>query len=438
MKNKVTSILDMYKKKRGLSSLALVLALILVGGVLVSCNRNTISPEAQSNPEEGTFQIANLYAHKTAYIGDNSKVGDLIAALPTVEDMTSGEFSLDTRQEGLYSVTINYTADGEIIQIDDAQLLKNAILMLSLIGNCDKIYMDIQISVKISPDLPTINTVINRLYTRQDVEKLFDNKDVRAYAEDYDTFAAFYSELINILNMEIVDYVPNTIYIARSQEIYKVIPSNTQILVLSDYNEFVVWNQDFRQESWLDEQAIQSSLGRDLNIYEGKMLYVVGYTVGTADTSNQPYTSSPYVFLFDRDVLLGYQNLETYEKDMQVIQYLSKIKTVNQRLRAYFANFYSGSYQNMESLSTTEHIQRDFTADGVYGIKTAKCETDVMEGKVTYLNGSSPDNATSAQVKYTVIIDPVPGSKFDGIEKIDLMIHLVRDADGPWLVDKLE
>lgn len=151
--------------------LALVVGLfclVVLGGALL-----TNSPTRQGPPSDITgYDAEALFKYRTAYVGDNSRVVNLINNLPYAG--MRREVSLHT-QSTPYGVAVDYDFSG--VNLDTRQirsvLRDNAVIMFALIDNVDVITFHVKEAVQPS----------EYRYTRAEVQQGYDH-DLREYAKD--------------------------------------------------------------------------------------------------------------------------------------------------------------------------------------------------------------------------------------------------------------
>lgn len=155
-----------------------ILTLIALGAVAAGLKANLPEEEKPINTAE------KLFEYKTAYVGNASKVGNIICLLDYPEKLNYDSFELDTDNVP-YGVTINLTADPEPRKYytrawQQAPFEKNALIMFALIGNVDYINFKLQDGEN---DYLLQNT--------RDWANHKMGKDVRDFAQNQDDFAEF-------------------------------------------------------------------------------------------------------------------------------------------------------------------------------------------------------------------------------------------------------
>lgn len=179
-------------RRRMALAVGLVSVVVLAGVLLTSGLTDGLSKEKTPTG----YNAETLLKYKTAYVGDNSKVVNLINNLPYAE--LRREVSLQTKSTP-YGVTVNYDLNGAAV---DSQQMKtafhdNAVIMFALIGNVDVITFNFESAVQPA----------SFQYTRAEVQKGYD-KDLREYSKDIDEFEAFLRGLGFRLQVHPEKYTP--------------------------------------------------------------------------------------------------------------------------------------------------------------------------------------------------------------------------------------
>lgn len=99
---------EVFKSKRRLVFTVGLICLVTLGGVLLTSGLTKNSSSASPN----TYNADTLFKYKTAYVGDNSKVANLINNLPYASSRR--EISLQT-QTAPYGITVNYDLNNEAV-----------------------------------------------------------------------------------------------------------------------------------------------------------------------------------------------------------------------------------------------------------------------------------------------------------------------------------
>lgn len=153
-----------------------VLGLLLFSGVLWRFWFTQPRPKPES---EGT----KLLQYKTDYVGNNSKVVNLINHLALAEYPKT--IVLETRRIP-YGVVINYNLEWQQrpTATAEAVLYKNAVVLLALVGNLDQVTFWLR----------EMNGKVKYQYSRAVVQRNF-TRDLRAYAHDEQQFAELLRQL---------------------------------------------------------------------------------------------------------------------------------------------------------------------------------------------------------------------------------------------------
>lgn len=128
-----------YKSKGTLIALAALICLVLLAGWFWM--RTAIGGEsAETDKMKSSAQ--KHYQYKTAFVGDNSKVVNLIRTLDYQEYLD--KVALQTKAEP-YGIVANYKLDDPKAKIDqlEIRLFNNAAVMFSLIENVDIIIFNV-------------------------------------------------------------------------------------------------------------------------------------------------------------------------------------------------------------------------------------------------------------------------------------------------------
>ncbi|OPJ55834.1 DUF4825 domain-containing protein [Alkalithermobacter paradoxus] len=151
--------------------------ILAIGVVILNLDKN----------EGNNLDYNNIYKYKTKYVGDASKVSNL------VNNLNYGEFktkiSLNT-QNRPYVVNIHYSRIPKNLSQEDtktitANIFKNASIMFCLIENLDEVNF-------IFEEQYTVETFS---FDRESINKVF-NEDIRNYSTSLDKFESEFLKLI--------------------------------------------------------------------------------------------------------------------------------------------------------------------------------------------------------------------------------------------------
>ncbi|MDK2867024.1 MAG: hypothetical protein PWP38_1339 [Clostridiales bacterium] len=207
IKQRIKRVLNYKQQKRRLLWVSAGVCIILAVGVLLVTQRET----ALVMPEQATaiktiepVDVETLYANRTLYIGDNSKVVGMLSGLSMPEALTYGGVALQT-SELPYGVTIPLTTKDDTylerwgdhkdaIGDPNASLLlnRNAAILLALIDNASWVRYEIN-----SP-----NEGRSYTFDREWADSLFQ-RDIRLFGESKRSLA----NLANVMNGALPDQV---------------------------------------------------------------------------------------------------------------------------------------------------------------------------------------------------------------------------------------
>lgn len=147
-KSRVKNILNFKKPSSLVSIIAILLVLIIavtlltnskeVNDIDLQANKNEpeISEDIISQYEERNALAVELYQNRTTYIGDNSKVLELIYKLPVPEGLKFKDIELQTTTQPYeLHVYYEYDSDNMVDKIDNDIEFKNAMLLFSTVEN---------------------------------------------------------------------------------------------------------------------------------------------------------------------------------------------------------------------------------------------------------------------------------------------------------------
>lgn len=185
LKLRFQTIFDTASKRKGRGVLLLLIACTAASGVFVSCGVNhspaadgLIPPSNNTTYHASNVQWQKLLECKTDYVGDNSKVVHAVDLLPLPGGAVRDSVSLQTKEQP-YGFTIHYSTEQDLTQqaiaTFDRACYNNAIVLFSLIGNADRITVE----------LHNLSSVYTFSYTRQMADQVF-GQDVRELANNQD------------------------------------------------------------------------------------------------------------------------------------------------------------------------------------------------------------------------------------------------------------
>lgn len=162
---------DFFQSRRKLIPVVGVLCLLILGGALLTSGINKPDPASGSTT---LYDAKTLIEFKTDYVGDNSKVVNLISQLPLANFRK--ELSLQTGSSP-YGITVNY--DFIYAAINQAELKmtlrNNTAVIFALIKNADIITYNVR--------MPRASEQSFFEYSRMQIQKDFP-RDLREYAQN--------------------------------------------------------------------------------------------------------------------------------------------------------------------------------------------------------------------------------------------------------------
>jgi beta-lactamase regulating signal transducer with metallopeptidase domain len=144
-KKRVKNVLN-YRKPTMVYTLVL---LTIIGATIICFGANNNHIRINTEFRDSTRNVSDIYQYKTKYIGDNSKVGSIIYQLSFPEVFTYKKFNLKTSEKP-FGLIIEFEIDDELgkelkNELNDPILYKNALLIFSLVENCDYIMYSIDV-----------------------------------------------------------------------------------------------------------------------------------------------------------------------------------------------------------------------------------------------------------------------------------------------------
>lgn len=177
---KMIKMADFFKSRRRLVLVLGLTCMVILSSVLLT---NGL-PKQNSPKTPGMYDTEALFKYKTPYVGNNSKVINLISNLPYAQ--LRKEVSLQTKATP-YGITVNYdfsNTDMDTQRIENT-LRHNTIILFTLIDNVDAITYNIG----------NINEQFQYQYSRSELQQNFSS-DLREYAKDIHTFENFVDRLV--------------------------------------------------------------------------------------------------------------------------------------------------------------------------------------------------------------------------------------------------
>ncbi|MCW3490470.1 M56 family metallopeptidase [Dethiobacter alkaliphilus] len=173
---------DYFRDRKTRVLLAGLLCVVLLSGMLLTNGLTANKTDAGIDNNGFLYNAEELLRQRTPYVGDNSKVSNLIGALPLAKYRQS--LSLQTK-ETPYGVTVYYNFERSGLSKDDIDeiLYYNAAVMFALIDNVDVIVFNVHGLGEVSYQ-----------FLRNELEQDFGN-DLREFAENREEFLTFMDSL---------------------------------------------------------------------------------------------------------------------------------------------------------------------------------------------------------------------------------------------------
>lgn len=200
LKARFENIFDMTAKKRGIALFTAAALLVCGGTAFVGCT----APEPQEAPETSVVYggyteriVHDLYEAKLQYIGDHVGVGKILGLLPLPDGVTGNEEGMelftDVTPYGVMrhlnwmeTAETVYEVGGESYE-DDRWFRIHAMIFLSLVDNANYFGYEMH--------LEDDKGSFGKVFDRESAKEYFDEKDLREFAKDKETFLQFVSAI---------------------------------------------------------------------------------------------------------------------------------------------------------------------------------------------------------------------------------------------------
>lgn len=167
------------------NSIKVVFTVVLLCAVVIIFLRLTSgASKAEAPPGVNGYSAETIIQYKTAYVGDNSKVVNLLRSLPYATFVKEVSLKTDAKP---YEITVQYVFSSDSKPIPDT-MQNNAIIVFSLVGNADAVNFKVD----------TAEGEQTYRYTRTQLQMLYPD-DLRSYSRDLQTFKI----LINSFSLEV-------------------------------------------------------------------------------------------------------------------------------------------------------------------------------------------------------------------------------------------
>lgn len=176
---KMIKMMDFFKNRRRTVLVIGVICVAILSGILLTSGltkRDSATNQGKNSIQSNEYNAATLLKYKTAYVGDNSNVVNLLGSLPFAS--LRREVSLKTENKP-YGISVNYDFRVSSMSTEaiEATFRNNAIVMFALIDNVDEINIY----------LTSFGGEQKYQYTRAQLQQSCV-KDLREYAKDVKTF----------------------------------------------------------------------------------------------------------------------------------------------------------------------------------------------------------------------------------------------------------
>lgn len=190
---KMIKMMDFFKNRRRTTLLIGVLCVAVLSGILLTnglTKDNSTGEKGNESILVNGYNAVDLFKFKSAYVGDNSNVVNLLSTLPFGN--LHREVSLKTSSRP-YGISAKYDLSVSSLSIEaiEATFRKNSTVIFALIDNVDEI----------SFDYGSVYEKRNYKCTREQIKKSYD-KDLREYAKDVKEFET----LINSFSLRLIAY----------------------------------------------------------------------------------------------------------------------------------------------------------------------------------------------------------------------------------------
>ena len=195
-----------FRNRRGIILMVAVICIAALSGILLArtmVKRETSIDQKKYNSQSNEYNAATLLKYKTPYVGNNSKVINLIDNLPFANSRKEVSLKTDSKP---YGITVNYDFMASSLSIEaiQATLRNNAIVMFALIDNVDVINFNLGMlgeGQKFQGTTQVIRTHPNFQVTRTQLQPGY-SKDLRQYARDVKTL----DSLLNSFSLSLLAY----------------------------------------------------------------------------------------------------------------------------------------------------------------------------------------------------------------------------------------
>ncbi len=252
-KSRIKNILK-YKKP---AFWVITIAIIVIAALTVAFTTNPQNKQVPGSITYAAYNTKNLIANKTSYVGDNSKVVELIDAMPLPAGMSRDTVELETANPP-YGITINYIMSDasnvtKQVAMSGDVFFRNTVLLFSLVDNVDTINCRI---IGSTSDYGRLSYGLT--HTREMVEKIM-GEDIRHYADSTDTL----EKLIDQLNsMSFTENADDEIIENRQIEKYIEIIMSSPMTSSNPYDYINAHRDEYESILKMGDKALVYLLGQ--------------------------------------------------------------------------------------------------------------------------------------------------------------------------------
>jgi|LSQX01.2.fsa_nt_gb hypothetical protein len=308
-KKRFDNILNTKVKKTGAIAFVLILVLIGIVGTMIACNQY----KKESN---------DLYSFKNTSVDDARKIKEILTSVSYTEIYIKG-LAVSTFPLPV-AIEINYKADNRTSyrykynQLENG-FNKSAAIMFSLIPDVDEIHF------RIYDDYITAysseEAFASFYYNRQNLSERFGmeyltQETVRDATTNIDTFETYMSNVSAIKDQADFYNEDQKQGIEKLRQVYSVIGDECEITVNSQLQVFITVTNEIATSKEL--RALLESININLDKYIGKKIEFSTYNIRNFKTNQ----STSYLFVFDGEKLIAYEDLKAVHKDREVMDVL--------------------------------------------------------------------------------------------------------------------
>jgi len=264
-----------------------------------------------------------LYKYKGTLVGNNSKVSAIVNLLDFT-DIPIHSISLQTNNKP-YGITINYKVDSRAGYrfFDYSSFNKNAAVMFALIPNAEEIDFRVYDNYS-SADNPE-TSFASAYYSRQNLSErfgmeYFTKETVKDATTNIDTFETYISNVSVVKDQEDFYNEDQKQRIEKSKQIYSVIGDDCEITINSGMQVFITVSKEIAASKKLSELLEPRNI--KLGEYIDKKIEFLTYNIRNFKTNQ----STDFLFVFDGEKLIAYEELKTMYKDREIMDVLRMFK----------------------------------------------------------------------------------------------------------------